>query len=62
MGAAKPSEAIFAELVKRAGVPAHSIVFADDDASKLAGAKALGITAFVYEGFDAYLEQLKQLG
>lgn len=62
VGATKPSEAIFTELVKRSGVFADSIVFADDDEDNLSGAKALGINAFMYEGFDTYIEQLKELG
>lgn len=62
VGAVKPSEVIFAELVNQAGIPASSIVFADDDADKLSGAKDLGIVTFVYENFDSYLERLKELG
>lgn len=61
LGATKPSEAIFIELVKRSGVSADSIVFADD-VDRLSGAKALGIVTFVYEGLDSYLKQLKKLG
>jgi HAD superfamily hydrolase (TIGR01509 family) len=62
VSATKPSEAIFTELVKRSGVSADSIIFADDDADNLSGAKAVGINAFMYEGFDKYIEQLKELG
>ncbi len=62
VGATKPSEAIFAELIKRSGVSADSIVFTDDDVDNLAGAKALGINTFMYEGFNKYIEQLKELG
>jgi len=61
-GECKPSETIFAELIKRAGVPAESIVFADDNPDNLSGAKNLGITTFLYEGFDKFIEQLKGLG
>jgi HAD superfamily hydrolase (TIGR01509 family) len=62
VGVTKPSEAIFTELVRSSGVSADSIVFADDDANKLSGAQTIGIVAFVYEGFDAYIAQLKTLG
>lgn len=62
VGATKPSEVIFNELVRRSGVPAESIVFADDDANNLSGAKTLGIIALRYEDFDKYIEQLKELG
>lgn len=62
VGASKPSLAIFQELVKRSGVDAESIVFADDNPDNLAGANEIGITTFLYEGFDKFVEQLKFLG
>ena len=62
VGAVKPSEAIFSELVANAGVPAASIVFADDDAANLTGAEALGIQTFLYEDFDQFVGKLKELG
>lgn len=61
-GTTKPSKEIFEELVKRSGVPAKEIAYADDDATKLAGAKELGISTFVYEGLDKFVEHLKWLG
>jgi putative hydrolase of the HAD superfamily len=61
-GVAKPSEAIFSELIKQSGLPAESIVFADDNPEKLTGAKALGIVTFVYEGFDKFTAHLKEVG
>jgi HAD superfamily hydrolase (TIGR01509 family) len=62
VGAVKPSEAIFTELVKQSGVAAQEIVYADDNPERLSGAKALGITTFVYNGFDRFVEDLKSLG
>jgi len=62
VGAIKPSKTIFEDLVKRSGVSAEEIAFADDDVTKLSGAKEIGITTFVYEGFDNFVEHLKQLG
>jgi HAD superfamily hydrolase (TIGR01509 family) len=62
VGATKPSEIIFTELVKRSGVLAEEIAFADDNPAKLSGAKAIGITAFVYRGFDEFIKELKSLG
>jgi putative hydrolase of the HAD superfamily len=62
VGAAKPSELIFRELINQSGVPAEAIVFADDDAEKLSGATALGIVTFVYEDFDKFINQLQELG
>jgi 2-haloacid dehalogenase len=60
--APKPSPEIFAELIKRAGVPADAIVFADDHVDNVEAAQAAGITAFVYEDFDGFLARLKELG
>ena len=62
IGATKPSQAIFRELVKRSGVNAEEIVFADDDESKLSGARAIGMQTFVYKGFDEFLVSLRNLG
>ena len=62
VSATKPSEAIFKELVKRSGVSAEEIAFADDDAKNLSGAKAVGITAFLYETFEKFMKDLESLG
>ena len=61
-GIAKPNKKIFQELVDKSGVNPNEIVFADDNEEKLSGAKEIGIHAFVYEGFDKYLSELKKLG
>lgn len=62
VGTSKPSPAIFQELVKRSGVEAESIIFADDNPDNLAGADEISITTFLYEGFDKFMEQLKSMG
>lgn len=62
VGVTKPSPAIFKELVWRSGVPPAQIAFADDEVDNLTVADALGITTFVYEGFDRFIEHLKKLG
>lgn len=62
VGESKPSKKIFEELVKKSGVEAGSIVFADDNSDNLDGAKDVGITTFLYEGFEKYLGQLKSVG
>jgi putative hydrolase of the HAD superfamily len=59
---AKPDKKIFQELVKRSGVKPKEIVFADDDHEKISGAKEVGIQAFLYEGFDKFVEKLEALG
>jgi putative hydrolase of the HAD superfamily len=62
VGATKPSTVIFEDLIKRSGVYADEIVFADDDEEKLSGAKTLGIRTFVYTGFENFLSSLRRLG
>ena len=61
-GIAKPDKKIFQELVNQSGVNPEEIVFADDDIEKISGAKEIGIQAFLYEGFDKFVEELKRLG
>lgn len=62
VGESKPSKKIFEELVKKSQVEASAIIFADDNPDSLSGAKEVGITTFLYEGFDKYLEQLESVG
>lgn len=62
VGESKPSRKIFEELVKKSNVESASIIFADDNPDNSAGAKEVGITTFLYEGFDKYLKQLKEVG
>lgn len=62
VGESKPSKKIFEELVKKSQVEPSSIIFADDNPGNLVGAKETGITTFIYEGFDNYLEQLRSVG
>lgn len=62
VGECKPSKKIFEELVKKSQAEPSSIVFADDNPNNISGAKEVGITTFLYEGFDKYLEQLKGMG
>lgn len=62
VGESKPSKKIFEELVKQSQAEPSAIVFADDNPDSLSGAKEVGITTFLYEGFDKYLEQLKGVG
>ncbi len=62
VGISKPDKRIFQELVNRSGVNPQEIVFADDDIKKISGAKEIGIQAFLYEGFDKFVEKLKELG
>lgn len=58
----KPSMEIFRELVRRAGLPAEQIVFADDHQESVDAAKSVGITALLFESFDKFVKDLKGLG
>lgn len=62
VGIAKPDKRIFQKLVSLSGVNPKEIVFADDDIEKISGAKKVGIQAFLYEGFDKFVDKLKILG
>ena len=62
VGATKPSEKIFKELVRRAGLKPGEIVFADDNPENLSGAEKLGITTFLFRDFDSYMCKLRELG
>lgn len=62
VGELKPSEAIFQELIGRSRVKAGEIVFSDDNPDNLVGAMNLGITTFLYEGFDKFISKLQSLG
>lgn len=62
IGECKPNIMIFEELIKKSQEESSSIVFADDNSDNLNGAKEVGITSFLYEGFNKYLDQLKSVG
>lgn len=62
VGANKPFKEIFEKLVTISGVNPEEIVFADDNAESVQNSTEVGITTFLYEGFDKYLEQLKSVG
>ncbi len=62
VGATKPSNRIFSELIAKAGVEASAIVFADDNSDNVLGAQQVGITAFAYQGFDDFTDRLQRLG
>jgi putative hydrolase of the HAD superfamily len=59
--AVKPDRKLFENLVKKSGVLANEIVFADDNDSNIDGAKSVGINAFFYQGFEKFIEKLREL-
>lgn len=62
VGHTKPSREIFEALLERTGVQAEELVYSDDNPERLQGAKDLGITTFVYEGFIEFVGELRSLG
>lgn len=62
VGTTKPSVKIYQELINKSGINAEEIILADDNDDNLTGAKRLGIKTFYYEGFDKYIEKLKEYG
>jgi hypothetical protein len=53
---------IFTVLLDRLGVAPAELVYADDNPDRLAGARELGIIAFVFEDFTQYITELEKLG
>lgn len=62
VGVDKPNKEIFQTLIEQADLKANEIVYSDDDASKMDGAKELGINTFLYTNFDAFIKHLENLG
>jgi putative hydrolase of the HAD superfamily len=62
VGFKKPAKEIFQALIDKSGFNSDEIVFADDNESRLIGAKELGINTFVYEDFDTFVKNLEELG
>jgi epoxide hydrolase-like predicted phosphatase len=62
VGYTKPSREIFTALLHRLGIAPADLIYADDNTDRLQGARELGITTFVYEDFEQFVEDLKQLG
>jgi putative hydrolase of the HAD superfamily len=62
VGSVKPEKEIFEKLIDKSGVQAEEIFYSDDDESKLAGAKELGIQTSVYTTFEAFVMELKTSG
>lgn len=62
VGFNKPDKRLFEELVRKSGVEAGEIAFADDFEPTVNAAKEVGISAFLYENFDQFLGQLREFG
>ena len=56
---AKPEAAIYQHAIEGLGVPAHEILFIDDRADNIEGARAAGLYAIQYTAHDAFLRELE---
>lgn len=61
-GVRKPDPKIFLLACERLNVKPEEVIFTDDNIENINGAKEMGIQAFLYEGFDKFLDKLKELG
>jgi len=62
IGAIKPDPKIFQALIGKSGCQPSEIIFADDKQENVDSAKSLGINAFLYTSFDAFISELRKLG
>lgn len=62
LGVAKPDPATYLAALERIGVPAHRCLFTDDRAENVAGAKAVGMTAFVFTTPADFAARLAEYG
>jgi putative hydrolase of the HAD superfamily len=62
LGLRKPEAAIYRRALDILGGPAERILFIDDRPENVAGAKAAGINAIVFEGADSLRPQFVSLG
>lgn len=62
IGAVKPDPKIFQTLITRSGCLPSEIFYADDKQTNVDSALSLGINAFVYTGFEDFVNKLKTFG
>jgi putative hydrolase of the HAD superfamily len=58
VGAVKPDQKIFQVLIDRSACSPGEIILADDKETNVLSAQSLGINAFVYRGFDHFIDKL----
>ncbi len=61
VGFLKPQKEIFQELINSCGLRPNEILYSDDSAKKLIGAKDLGITTYVFNSIDSFIMELTKL-
>ncbi|MBI2464633.1 HAD-IA family hydrolase [Candidatus Shapirobacteria bacterium] len=62
VGFNKPDKKLFEELIRKSGVEASEIAFADDFDPTVESAKSVGISAFLYTDFEQFMGEIKKLG
>jgi len=62
LGAVKPDQEAFHRLAHRLGVRPETLLFFDDDATYVAGARAAGLTAYRFEGAEELVSRLTEVG
>jgi len=62
VGETKPNQVIFEKLIEASGVEAEELLYSDDNADRLAGARELGIQTFVYHHFRQFIDELQTRG
>ncbi len=62
IGFAKPDRRAFEHVCRELAVDPREVFFTDDTASKLAGARDIGMTARLYEGVATFRRQLEEFG
>lgn len=62
IGYAKPDPRAFASAVESLGVRPDEVLFTDDSASKLAGARELGMVTHHFMGVDGLLSAMREVG
>ncbi|MEK7528088.1 MAG: HAD-IA family hydrolase [Patescibacteria group bacterium] len=58
VGDMKPDPKIFQTLIDKPGCLPADIVFTDDKNQNVLSAQSLGINAFVYQGFDHFIDKI----
>jgi len=62
LGAVKPDQEAFHRLAHRLSVRPETLLFFDDDATYVAGARAAGLTAYQFEGAEKLVTRLTEVG
>jgi putative hydrolase of the HAD superfamily len=62
LGRSKPDPEAFDRLARRLGAPPGSVLFFDDDADYVAGARRAGLAAYRFEGAATVRERLAEHG